>query len=157
MDLSLKASDLIAIGAFVLSAYATWMTFRFNQKQKRLIESQESLNKLLMDKEHTEIQNAQKADLGASFVKIGSNSHRLKIWNKGKSPARNVGLEFPEGNECLSQSDIESKFPLELLDPHQSVELIAMLGMQSKSKHPIRLIWSDGFSDRNEKLVYPTT
>jgi len=157
MVISVSTGDVIATGALLLSAYATWMTFRFNQRQKQLIESQDRLNKLLLEKEAGEVLNAQKANLGATFIKIGSNNHRLKIWNKGKASARNVTLDFPEGNECLIQSDINSKFPLETLDTHQSVELIAVLSMDSKSKHAIKLIWSGDFNDHNEKVVYPTT
>lgn len=156
MPISISIGDAIATGALMLSAYATWKTFKFNERQNALIESQERLNKLLLDKETGEIQSVKKADLGATFIKLGSTKYRLKIWNKGKSAARNVSLEFPEGNDCLIQSDIDSKFPLEILETHQSVELIAAVSMDTKSKHPIKLVWSDEFSEFNEKLVYPT-
>lgn len=156
MPISISIGDAIATGALALSAYATWKTFKFNERQNTLIESQERLNKLLLDKEAGEVLNVKKADLGATFVKLGSNKHRLKIWNKGKSAARDVSLNFPEGNECLIQSDIDAKFPLEILETHQSVELIAAVSMDSKSKHPIKLTWSDEFSEHNEKMVYPT-
>lgn len=156
MPISISIGDLIATGALVLSAYATWKTFKFNERQNTLIESQERLNKLLLEKEAGEVLNVKKADLGATFIKLGSNQYRLKIWNKGKSAARNVSLDFPEGNDCLIPSDIDAKFPLEILETHQSVELIAAVSMESKSKHPIKLTWSDDFSENNEKMVYPT-
>lgn len=156
MPFPISVGDAIAVGALLLSAYATWTTFRFNQKQNKLIESQDRLNKLLLEKETSEVLNVKKADLGATFIKIGSNNRRLKIWNKGKSSARNVSLSFPDGNDCLVQSDIDSKFPLETLDTLQSVELIASISLDSKSKHSIKLTWSDDFSEHNEKVVYPT-
>lgn len=156
MPIQFNTSDAIAIGALALSAYATWKTFKFNEKQNALNESQKKLNTLLLEKESGEIQNSKKADLGATFIRLGSGNYRLKIWNKGKSTARNVWLQFPEGNDCLIQSDIDSKFPLEILETHQSVELIAAVSMDTKSKHAIKLSWSDEFSDNNEKLLYPT-
>lgn len=156
MPISISIGDAIATGALVLSAYATWKTFKFNERQNSLIESQERLNNLLLEKETGEVVNVKKADLGATFITLGTSKHRLKIWNKGKSAARNVSLDFPEGNECLIQSDIDSKFPLEILEAHQSVELIAGISIGSKSKHPIKLTWSDEFSEDNEKMVYPT-
>jgi hypothetical protein len=156
MPVSFDVGDAIAGCAFALSAYATWKTFRFNEKQNSLIESQERLNKLLLDKEASEVVNVKRADLGANFVKLGSGKLRLKIFNRGKSSARNVSLEFPEGNDCLIQSDIDSKFPLEILEPQQGVELIASASLDTKSKHPIKLIWSDEFNAHNEKMVYPT-
>jgi len=156
MILSFTASDVFAGMAFVLSAFATWKTIQFNNRQKSLIESQEKLNKRLLEKEDAEAQEESKADVGATFIKLGSNRYRLKIWNKGKSAARNLLIEFPEGNDCFVQSDIDAKFPLEILDTHQSVEIIAAVHMGTKSKHPVKLVWSDDFSASNEKVVYPT-
>jgi len=156
MQIPISVGDGIALAALLLSGHATWKTFKFNERQNSLVESQERLNTLLLEKETEEARNSKKADLGATFIRLGSNKHRLKVWNKGKSAAHNVSLEFPEGNECLMQSDIDSKFPLEVLDAYQAVELIASVAIGTRSKHPMRLIWNDESGERNEKLVYPT-
>lgn len=156
MAFSFIPSDIVAGLAFILSAYATWKTVQFNDRQKSLIESQERLNRRLLEKEDDEDREERKADLGATFIKLGSNKYRLKIWNKGKGVARNVSIEALEGNDCLIQSDIDAKFPLEVLETHQSVELIAAVHMGTRSKHPLKLCWSDEFSTTNEKIVYPT-
>ncbi|WP_274507213.1 hypothetical protein [Xanthomonas campestris] len=153
---SFSTGDGIAVAALLLSAYATWKTYQFNEKQKSLIESQERLNRLLLDKEASEASSTKKADLGANFIKLGSNQYRLKIFNKGKSAARNVTIGFPEGNDCFIDSDIEAKFPLERMDPQQSVELIAAVHFETKSKQVIKIYWSDDHAENNEKLVYPT-
>lgn len=156
MPMPIDAGDIIAGLALLMSAYATWRTISFNEKQKSLIESQENLNNLLLEKEQGEALSDKKADLGASFVKLGNSKHRLKIWNKGSATARNVRLEFPEGNGIIIESEIEEKFPLESLEKLQSVELIAAVHMGTKSKHVIRLVWEDDAHDHNEKLAYPT-
>ena len=156
MPVTVDAGDIIAGLALLMSAYATWRTTSFNEKQKSLIESQEKLNNLLLEKEESEAVSGKKADLGASFVKLGSNKHRLKIWNKGSATARNIRLEFPEGNDVLIQSDVDGKFPLESMEKFQSVELIASVHMGTKSKHVIRIVWEDDSENHNEKLVYPT-
>lgn len=156
MATTLDPSNLIAGLALLLSIYATAKTIQFNNRQQSLIESQEKLNRILLEKEAADSAAGKKADLGASILKLGSNNYRLKIWNKGKAPARNVILDLPEGNEFLSESEIEQKFPLEVLDAHQSVELMAVFHMESKPKHAIRLIWADGHTDRNEKTLYVT-
>src|SRR5712691_346242 len=98
MAISFTLSDFVAGLAFLLSAYATWKTVQFNDRQKSLIESQERLNQRLLEKEDAESTAEKKADLGATFIKLGSSNYRLKIWNKGRAPARNVLIEFPEGN-----------------------------------------------------------
>lgn len=156
MPVSIDAGDIIAGLAFLLSGYATWQTVSFNKKLKSLVESQEKLNNLLLKKENEDSLKEKRADLGASFIKLGSSKYRLKIWNKGASTARNVNIEFPEGNDVVIDSEVSDKFPMESLERHQSVELIAAVHMQTKRKHVVRLIWEDDAQSHNEKLSYPT-
>lgn len=156
MPVSIDAGDLIAGLAFLLSGYATWQTVSFNKKQKSLVESQEKLNNLLLEKEKGDALKEKRADLGASFIKLGSSKYRLKIWNKGSATAKNVRIEFPEGNDVIIDSEIIDKFPMESLERFQSVELIASVHMQTKRKHLVRLIWEDDAQLHNEKLSYPT-
>lgn len=156
MPVTIDAGDIIAGLAFLLSGYATWQTVSFNKKQKSLVESQEKLNNLLLEKENEDSLKEKRADLGASFIKLGSSKYRLKIWNKGASTARNVKIEFPEGNNVVIDSEVTDKFPMESLERHQSVELIAAVHMQTKRKHVVRLIWEDDAQPHNEKLSYPT-
>lgn len=156
MPVTIDAGDIIAGCALLLSSYATWQTISFNRRQKTLIESQEKLNILLLEKENEDALKEKRADLGATFIKLGSSKYRLKIWNKGNSTARNVRIEFPEGNDILIGSEVEEKFPLENLEKFQSVELIAAVHMQSRRKHVVRLIWEDDADKYNEKLAYPT-
>ena len=153
---SISTSDVIAGLALLLSAFSTCKTIQFNSRQKSLIESQEKLNLRLIKREDAEAKQEKKADLGTTFLKLGNAKYRLKVWNKGKSVARNVRIEFPEGNDCILASEISQKFPLEAIEPHHSVELIAAVDMSTKPKHVVKLIWSDDHSDHNEKLTFPT-
>lgn len=142
--------------ALLIAAYSAWKTNKFNERQKTLIEVQELLNKRLLEKEQADTIQKNKTGLGVNFIKLGSDSYRLKVWNKGPAPARNVRISFPEGNDIIVDSELTEKFPLESLEVYQSVELIATACMQSKRKHVIKLDWSDDFSEDNEKLLYPT-
>ena len=152
----MDAGDFFAGLALLLSIYATVMTIRFNGRQKSLIESQELLNKRLLAREDNQAEADRRAELGASFIKLGSGNWRLKVFNKGRAAARNVTISFPEGQDCFSQSDIDSKFPLEVLEPMQSIELIAGISFGSKSKYPTVLSWEDDFQESNQKTAYPT-
>lgn len=154
--MTIGPSDVIAGLAFALSAFATWKTVQFNDRQKSMLETQERLNKRLLEREEAEANEDKKADLGAAFIKLGNSNYRLKIWNQGKAAAKNVQIEFPAGNDIVIQSEIERKFPLEILEPHHTVELIAAVHMGSKSKHEVRLRWEDDSSSTNEKTSYPT-
>jgi hypothetical protein len=152
----IDSGDIIAGFALFFSIYATFKTIQFNNRQQKLILTQEKLNQLLLEKETTVIEIEKQAELGASFLKLGSNKYRLKIWNKGKALAQNVSIEFPEGNEVISEREINEKFPLQFLDVHQAVELIASVGLSTKSKHLVKLEWSDGRIQRVEKLIWVT-
>lgn len=156
MGIALTVGDVLASVALVLSIVATVATIRFNSKQKSLIESQELLNQRLLAREESDAKADRQAVLGANLIKLGKTNWRLKIFNKGRAPARNVTIESSSGNELLIQSDIDSKFPLEVLEPMQGVELHAMVYLGSKSKYAVTLRWEDEFSHNNEKTVYVT-
>ena len=156
MTVSIDANSAIAFSALLLSLYATWRTSQFNKRQEALIKSQEALNKMLMEKEQSEALGEKKADLKASFIKLGNGKHRLKIWNQGKAAARNVRIEFPNGRHIFMEHEIGQKFPLEALEQYQSVELVAVVGLETPRKHEVKLIWSDDSSEREEKVLYPT-
>jgi len=156
MSLTLNSSDIIALTALAVSALAAWKTIRFNERQKSLIESQERLNNLLFEKEESAATSAKRADLGVTIVKSGSSNYRLKIWNKGKSCARQVSISFPDGNDLVPDREIAEKLPLERLEPFQSVDLIAAIHMRTKRKHTVELSWSDDAGAENKKLAYAT-
>ncbi|ENS5608703.1 hypothetical protein [Vibrio mimicus] len=148
--------DGIALLALCLSGYATWRTVQFNKRQDSLVETQSRLNELLLAKETEEVLEDRKADLGASIIKLGNSKYRLKIWNKGNADAKNVTVEFPDGNSLVPDSELQSKFPYESLERFGSIELIASVHWQTPSKHKLKLCWSDEHRNKNEKLVYPT-
>ncbi len=152
----IESGDVIAGLALIFSIYATFKTVQFNNRQQKLIDTQEKLNQLLVNREASDVELEKQAELGASILKLGNNKYRLKIWNKGKAPAQDVSIEFPEGNEIISEREVNEKFPLQFLDTHQAVELIAVIGMSTKSKHLIKLEWSDGRVQRVEKLIWVT-
>jgi hypothetical protein len=130
---SLELGDILAGVALVLSLVATVTTIRFNVRQNSLIESQRRLNERLLIRDW-----------------------RLKVYNRGKAAARNVKIVMPADDDLLIPSDVNSKFPLEILEPAHGVDMIASVHFGSKSKHEVTLSWSDDFSDTNEKTTYVT-
>jgi len=156
MDISISLGDIVAAIALLLSGYAIWTTSKFNKRQLSLIDSQEKLNQRLLAQGENEAIAALKADVGASFVKLGSSRYRIKVFNKGKAPARNVVIEFPDGNDVVPASEIRDKFPMEILEQHQSVDLIAAVHTGTPPKQTVSLRWADDHSETNEKTVYLT-
>ena len=149
MDLTVTPSDVIATVALLISGYVAWHQRGINASQKKV-------NELLLQQGENEAQATKKADLGASFLKLGKNSHRLKIWNKGKATARNVRIAFPDGNQFVAEDDVRRKFPLETLEQYQPVEVIAYLTLGTDGKHHLKLTWDDDSGEDNEKSVYVT-
>ena len=154
--MTIDFGDIIAFCALCLAAYSTKKTFDFNRRQKEILEIQDTLNKTILRKEQKDAINEYCADISANFIKVGTNKHRLKIFNKGKGTAKNIKIEFPEGNELLIKSDIENKFPVPLLEQFQSVELIAADSMGSPSRVTVKLIWDDEERLNKSKIVTPT-
>lgn len=153
---SITVGDIVAALALVLAIVATVNTIRFNSRQKSLIETQELLNQRLLAREESDAEASQRADLSANVIKVGRSDWRVKVYNRGRAVARNVTLSWPSDDGLLMQSDVDSKFPLEELEPAHGVELHALAYMGSRSKHEITLRWSDDFSKTNEKTVYLT-
>ena len=156
MSISFTAGDVFAALALLLSLVATVTTIRFNTRQKSLVESQELLNQRLLAREESDANASAQADLSANLVQVGKSSWRLKIYNRGRAVARNVMIELPEGDDLLIQSDVDSKFPLERLEPAQGADLVALIHMNSMRKRQVTLSWSDDFRDSNRKTVFVT-
>lgn len=153
----MTSSDYVALLAFGVSAAALFITYRFNERQKKFFENQELLNRTLLRKEDAEVKASRQAALDANFLKIGTG-YRLRVFNRGKAAARHVRVEFADASSesVFIPSEVESKFPLEVMQPHGSVDLIAAVSMSSASKYSIRLLWEDDHSSSNERMVYPT-
>jgi len=146
---NISSSDVIAFLALLIAVYSAWHQRAVNATQQRV-------NEFLLQQGENEALDARKADLGANFIKLGNNKHRLKIWNKGKATARNIRIEFPDGNDIVDEGDIRRKFPLEALDQFQPVELLAMVTWGSNGKQHIKLVWDDDSGSDNEKSIYAT-
>ena len=155
MGFQISAAEIISTAALLLSIYSTKKTVDFNRRQKQFIETNDKLNQLLLQKEQQESLIQKQGDISASFVKIGRD-YRLKVFNKGKTIATNIRVEFPSGNEILIESDLKDKFPMPRLEPFQSVELIAAVHMGSPRRMDIKLIWDDPSGSDRDKVVTVT-
>jgi hypothetical protein len=152
---AIKWQTVTAVLAFVFSIYTFRKTHKLSEKQVELVEDQKRLNRMLVEKEEVEARNTKKANVSARLVKVMNNNWRVKIFNMGKAEARHVRIEFDtdSDNGILAKSDVESKFPMDRLEPQQGVDLIASLHLNSPSKIPINLIWDDDTGNDHSKTV----
>jgi hypothetical protein len=145
-------SAVIAFLALLFSGFTFWRTQRLAEKQAELIDDQKRLNRLLLEREEDAAVNAKRADLSANFVRTGKGAV-VKVFNSGPAVATNIRLEVPDSTNLFIQSDIDSKFPLERLEPHRGVDLIATTYLGAASKQYVTIIWDDAHATDNKKVV----
>lgn len=141
----------MALGIAVWSAVQTG---RFNRRQNDFAETAEHLNQLLIRREAADSEQQHTADISANFVKIGKSDYRLKVFNRGASTARSVRLEMLAGADLVSDSELQQKFPLPMLERQQGTELITHVHMQSPSRAHVRLLWDDDSGQGHQKELW---
>lgn len=129
-------SDVMAVAAFALSGFTLW-------RQRKGDELTRNLNALLIEKEQAETVSTKRADICANFVKTGKSNYQFRIFNRGKATARNVSMEVLAGNDLIEHDDLADKFPYPSLEPHQAINLLAFVHMQSPRRATVKLTWDD--------------
>lgn len=145
----MEFSDIISLIALLIAVLSLGMNFWFNWHQLPLLRHS-------LKKSQVEALEEKKADIGVKLVKLGNSKYRVKIFNRGKAAARNVRIELPDSNNMIPDHEIRDKFPMEVLEQHDSVDLIAAVHIGTPRKHEVLLKWEDDHSDSNEKISYLT-
>lgn len=156
MAFQITLGDIVAVAALAISIYSLKKTGDFNRKQTEFAEANARLNEFLLVKEQDEKLQQVKADISANFASMGKDRQVLKVFNKGKGTAKNVRLEFLEGDELFIESEVNDKFPIPILESFQHVGLTALNEFRSPQRIHIKLIWDDGFGKDNTKVLTPT-
>lgn len=149
-DIGSIASAVVALAALIVAVVSLRKTNKFGETTDRL-------NRLLIERETAEGVASKKADLSANMIKVGKNDHRLKVFNRGKGVARNVRLtDLNPTDSILIAGEISRKFPVPILEQHQSVEVIAANHTGAGPRVHIKLQWDDDTGAGHEKELTPT-
>lgn len=152
----MSAGDIGSLGSAIIAFIALLVSFVSMHKTNKFSSTADRLNKILIEKEQAEGLSSKKADISANLIKISKNDYRLKVFNRGKGVARNVRLiDLNTADSVLMASEIERKFPIPILDPHQSVEVIAAVFLSSNPRAHIKIIWDDDTGVSHEKELTP--
>lgn len=151
--MSVNWGDLPAYVALGLSVVTLGITLGFNKRQKKFFENQELLNKQLLRQLDEQTKEKKRADFGVRIVKHGGSMYRVKIFNAGKAPGRNVRIEVLEGEDMLVGSEVKDKFPADLIDPGSGIDMLASLTMSGPTKLKMRILWDDDHNLNQEKVV----
>ena len=150
-DIGSIASAVVALAALIVSLVSLRKTNKFGETTDRL-------NQMLIERETSESLATKKADLSANLYMRGKNDYRLKVFNRGKGRAVNVRLIDldAEDDSLLLPDEITQKFPLPILEQHQSVDLIAAVTLGSHLRTRVKLQWDDESGKDHEKELTPS-
>ena len=137
----------------ILAGAALYLTVKSNQSQSRLTDREVELVRIQID-QAKQINNKEKtASVSARLYKIDKTSWRLRVFNQGPSTAQNVRIILDEQNQIVEESIVRSKFPMSKMENGQSVDLAAIVHMQTNPKEWLRIKWDDVNQTDNENRV----
>ncbi|KZX91124.1 hypothetical protein A3718_14970 [Erythrobacter sp. HI0019] len=149
-EIASVASAIVAFAALIISGVSLHKSNKTNARQ-------DELNRLLIERETRAGRDTKRADLSANIITLGTRNHRLKVFNRGKATARNVRLiDLQEEVSVLAQNVIRQKFPVPILEQHQSVEVPALQLSAGPARAHIKLIWDDEAGSDHEKELTPS-
>lgn len=153
----MTAADFGSLASAFLALLALIVSIISMRKSNKFGKTADRLNLLLINKEQEEGHTAKRADISANLIKVGKSDYRLKVFNRGKGTARNVKLTDLDGeNSIIIAGSIEEKFPVPILEQHQSIELITFIGYNSKFRTHIKLEWDDETGSGHMKELTPS-
>ncbi|MDO6456517.1 hypothetical protein Q4560_06850 [Celeribacter halophilus] len=136
-------SDWIALGALTVSGLTFWQTRTALQKQNNLSDREIELIRIQLSKSYDEHAKSKKANVSARMFKIDKTTWRVRIFNSGQAEATNVRLLLDDQNQMVSTGMISGKFPMTKLESGQSVDINAIVHMQTPPKETLRIRWDD--------------
>jgi hypothetical protein len=137
--------DVIGV---VLSVLAIALTVAgYFMHDKRLKEQEEKLNAYQLRKIDEEEHESKKALVKGNIIKYDKGKRELRVFNSGRSAARNVRVEYLNDMEHIAIRD--DNFPYELLNPQDHSEILLMPVGPVQKLH-IKFIWDDDFKNNNE-------
>lgn len=127
------------------------ITFAFSLyiylKHDSLIKKQQSaINEFQLNRFQKERDAEKKAVVEANIINKGNGQRIIKVYNKGKSLAKNVKVSIPDSNTFFIKD-----YP-EFIDikPQNSFEIKLALTKDTPDTLDISFEWEDDFSDNNK-------
>ncbi len=134
------------IAGLVISIIALLLTLITYFKHDLKIKKQADLiNKYHIEKIEKEKTGEKKAIIEANVMKGNKGTRQIKIYNKGKSVAKNVIVTLPniDGFQIIN-----NPCPIDI-KPQNEIEISLVVFMSKPDKIDINYKWSDDFCDIN--------
>jgi hypothetical protein len=129
----------IAVLALILSVFTYFKHDLKIKKQDAL------LNEYHIEKIKIEKEKEKKAVIEANVITDHKGRKIVKVYNKGKSLAKNVDVIFPENNGF---EKLNNPCPIDI-KPQNGIEIILIVFNSSPTKIEIKFEWQDDFKEIN--------
>ena len=127
----MEISDVIAGLALLVSASALLVTLRSFKSESRLTDREIELVRIQIQQARGEAKREKTASVSARLNRIDKANWRLRVFNTGPAIARNVRLLLDDQNHVVEECFANDKFPMSKLEKGQSVDLAAVVHMQT--------------------------
>ena len=141
-------SDIISLISLCIAGLTLFYAIFVDIKNRRITKNQDALNIKLLSKELKEDEDKQRAEINATLYKNINKNWTLKIFNKGSAKAKNVNWKII--GEDPGWFFHSNAFPLEFLNPSQSVDIQVIVMTSNKNKAKIKIMWEDDKLKNNE-------
>ena len=131
MELASLILSIIAL----LGSLATYIV------HDRKIKKQEAkINEYQLARFKEEEEDSKKAQICGNIIKYDKGKRVLKVYNKGKSPAKNIRIEGIDENMYFDGAEL---LPFGLLNPQEAFELTFNIYNISQRILKITILWDD--------------
>lgn len=143
--------DVVSGFSFFFSLVAIGLTiWVYCRHDKRLKEQDAKINDYQLKKFEAEEEENKQAKVRASLIKGNEGKRTLKVFNSGKSAARNICVDFLEDSD-KGVVIASFPYPFELLNTHDNFEInIHTYIGGSTDLLKVSLTWEDDSSLKNE-------
>ena len=87
----------------------------------------------------------KKASIKANLIKRPGGNNLLKIYNSGKSAARNVRMETSSDADTYTLLERDEIFPFEIINPQEGTEVVFLSYEGATVKIKFKFIWDDEY------------
>ena len=143
--------QLISWAALFLSGIALIVAFRVQRRQPELIAKQiAELERGAKQRHEAHVV----AELQRSDAWVGAGGRlAITITNEGPAEAREIDIQFPDGNSPIPQDEARTKLPIPVLQAGGHFDLIAAVSNDNPPPFHVVLRWHDGLGEQVQKTT----
>ena len=135
------------IAGIVISLFALFLaTFTYFKHDLKIKQQAALLNKYQLEKIETEKEEGKRAIIEATVIKADKGKRIIKVYNKGKSSAKEVNVKIPELKGFMV---MRNPCPIEIR-PQNGIEIPIIVFMGCPDKIDLEFEWSDDFNALNK-------